>query len=183
MFHRQRISIPKYSQKYRTSMTQKKQHNRRKRRGYKQARENLRASKYIERCSTSLLSRQMHIGAIIKRLQSSTGKNFQVWDFQIREEVELTLTSIHNYWKTIALTIWVFVCKVMPLLFNMLSEFVIAFLTRSKWLLKFHGCGHYPQWFWSPGKQNVSLFLLFALCLHWSDGTGYSDLSFLNVQF
>ena len=34
--------------------------------------------------------------------------------------------------KTIALTIWTFVSKVMSLLFNMLSRFVIAFLLRSK---------------------------------------------------
>ena len=34
--------------------------------------------------------------------------------------------------KTIALTIWTFVGKVMSLLFNMLSRFVIAFLPRSK---------------------------------------------------
>ena len=37
--------------------------------------------------------------------------------------------------KTIALTIWTFVSKVMPLLFNMISRFVIAFLPRSKCLL------------------------------------------------
>ena len=37
--------------------------------------------------------------------------------------------------KTIALTIWTFVGKVMPLLFNMLSRFVIAFLPSSKHLL------------------------------------------------
>ena len=37
--------------------------------------------------------------------------------------------------KTIALTIWIFVSKVVSLLFNMLSRFVIAFLTRSKCLL------------------------------------------------
>ena len=37
--------------------------------------------------------------------------------------------------KTIALTRWTFVGKVMPLLFNMLSRFVIAFLLRSKPLL------------------------------------------------
>ena len=37
--------------------------------------------------------------------------------------------------KTIALTIWTFVGKVMSLLFNMLSRFVIAFLRRSKCLL------------------------------------------------
>ena len=37
--------------------------------------------------------------------------------------------------KTIALTIWTFVGKMMSLLFNMLSRFVIAFLPRSKLLL------------------------------------------------
>ena len=37
--------------------------------------------------------------------------------------------------KTIALTRWTFVSKVMSLLFNMLSRFVIAFLPRSKCLL------------------------------------------------
>ena len=37
--------------------------------------------------------------------------------------------------KTIALTIWIFVGKVMSLLFNMLSRFVLAFLPRSKRLL------------------------------------------------
>ena len=37
--------------------------------------------------------------------------------------------------KTIALTIWTFVVKVMSLLFNMQSRFVVAFLPRSKHLL------------------------------------------------
>ena len=37
--------------------------------------------------------------------------------------------------KTIALTVWTFVGKVMSLLFNMLSGFVIAFLPKSKHLL------------------------------------------------
>ena len=37
--------------------------------------------------------------------------------------------------KTIALTIRTFVSKVMSLLFNMLSNFVIAFLSGSKHLL------------------------------------------------
>ena len=37
--------------------------------------------------------------------------------------------------KTIDLTIWTIVSKVMSLLFNMLSSFVIAFLYRSKYLL------------------------------------------------
>ena len=38
-----------------------------------------------------------------------------------------TLTSIHDYWKTIALTRQNFVGKVMSLLFNMLSRLVIVF--------------------------------------------------------
>ena len=37
--------------------------------------------------------------------------------------------------RTIALTKWTFVCKVMSLLFNMLSRLVITFLPRSKCLL------------------------------------------------
>ena len=37
--------------------------------------------------------------------------------------------------KTIALTIWTFVGKVMSLLFNILSKFSITFLPRSKHLL------------------------------------------------
>ena len=37
--------------------------------------------------------------------------------------------------KTIALTRWIFVGKIMSLLFNMLSKFVITFLPRSKHLL------------------------------------------------
>ena len=44
----------------------------------------------------------------------------------------------HSYTTTekhIALTIWTFVGKVISLLFNMLSKFVIGFLPRSKHLL------------------------------------------------
>ena len=39
-----------------------------------------------------------------------------------------TLTSVHDYWKNHALTIWTFVGKVMSLYFNMVSRFVIASL-------------------------------------------------------
>ena len=46
-----------------------------------------------------------------------------------------TLTSYVTTGKTIALTRWTFVGKVMSLLFNMLSKLVIAFLPRSKRLL------------------------------------------------
>ena len=47
--------------------------------------------------------------------------------------------------KTIALTRWTFVSKVMPLLFNMLSRLVIIFLPRSK-------C-HLISWLQSPSAM------------------------------
>ena len=53
--------------------------------------------------------------------------------------------------KTIALTRWTFVGKVMSLLFNMLSRLVITFLPRSKRLL-ISWLNHHLQWFWSPEK-------------------------------
>ena len=40
-----------------------------------------------------------------------------------------------NTGKTIALTRWTFVSKVMSLLFNMLPRFVLAFIPRSKCIL------------------------------------------------
>ena len=61
--------------------------------------------------------------------------------------------------KSIAWTIWTFASKVMSLLFNMLSRFVIVFLPRSKCLL--------VLWLQSPStvimeprKENLSLFPL-----------------------
>ena len=46
-----------------------------------------------------------------------------------------TLKSIHDYWKNHSFDYMDFVDKVMSVLFNMLSTFVIAFLPRSKHLL------------------------------------------------
>ena len=79
--------------------------------------------------------------------------------------------------KTIALTRWTFVSKVMSLLFNMLSRLVITFLPRSKCLL--------ISWLQSPSTENkVShCFYCFPIHLPWSHGTGCHDLSFLNAEF
>ena len=51
--------------------------------------------------------------------------------------------------KIIAFSIWTFVGKVMSLIFNMLSSFIIAFLPRSKHLFNFTATV-ILQWFWSP---------------------------------
>ena len=79
--------------------------------------------------------------------------------------------------KTIALTIGTFVSKVMSLLFNMLSRFIIAFLPRSKHLL--------ISWLQSPSAMPLeSQFPLFSpsIC-HKVDGTDGCDLCFLNAEF
>ena len=83
--------------------------------------------------------------------------------------------------KTIALTRWTFISKVMSLLFNMLSRLVIAFLPRSKCLL--------ISWLQSPSavileppKNKVwHCFHCFPIYFPWSDGTGCHDC-FLNVE-
>ena len=81
--------------------------------------------------------------------------------------------------KTIALTIWTFLGKVISLIFNMLSRFVITFLLRSKYPL--------ISWLqspsaviWEPKKINCHCFPIY---LPWSDGIGCHDLRFLNVEF
>ena len=59
--------------------------------------------------------------------------------------------------KTIALTTWTLISRVMSPLFNILSRFVITFLTRSNHLL-FHASSHHPQSFWSPRRGNLPPF-------------------------
>ena len=56
----------------------------------------------------------------------------------LQYSVFFTVQLSHSYMttgKTAALTIWIFIDKVMSLLFNTLSRFAIAFLPRSKHLL------------------------------------------------
>ena len=65
--------------------------------------------------------------------------------------------------KTIALTIWTFVGKMVSLIFNMLSRLVIAFVSRSRHLL--------ISWLQSPSavilepKKTKSVTVLFSRCL------------------
>ena len=71
--------------------------------------------------------------------------------------------------KTVTLTRWNFVGKVMSLLFNMPSRLIIVFLPRSRHLL--------ISWLQSP-----SAVILEPKKIK-SDGTRCHDLSFLNVEF
>ena len=84
--------------------------------------------------------------------------------------------------KTIALTRWTFVSKVMFLLFNMMFRFVTAFLPRSK-DLNFMAAVTVCSDFGAQENKICHSYHFFPICLLWSDGTGGSDLSFLNVEF
>ena len=81
--------------------------------------------------------------------------------------------------KTIALTRWTFVGKVMSLLFNMLSRLVIAFLPRSKHLL--------ISWLQSPSALTLeppkikSVTVSPSIC-HEVMGLVCHDLRFLNAE-
>ena len=83
--------------------------------------------------------------------------------------------------KTIALTRWTFVGKVMSLLFNMLSRLVITFLSRSKCLL--------ISWLQSPPAvilespkiKSATVSTVSPSISHEVMGPDH-DLSFLNVE-
>ena len=84
--------------------------------------------------------------------------------------------------KTVALTRWTLVGKVMSLLFNMLSRFAIALLPRSKCLLVSQ-LSSPSAVILEPKKIASHCFHCFHKYLPWSDGSGCHDLSFLNVEF
>ena len=85
--------------------------------------------------------------------------------------------------KTIALTRWTFVGKVMSLLFNMLSRLVIAFLPRSKCL--------FIPWLQSPSAvileplkiKSVTIFIVSPSICPEVMGLDAIILVFLNVEF
>ena len=78
----------------------------------------------------------MDLLAVQGTLKSSPTPQFKIINSSVLSFLySPTLTSIHEYWKNIALTRRTFVGKVMSLVFNMLSRLVITFLPRSKQLL------------------------------------------------
>ena len=85
--------------------------------------------------------------------------------------------------KTIALTRWTLVGKVMSPLFNMLSRLVITFLPRTKrllisWLQSPSAVVLEPQKIKSDTVSTVSPFISHEI----SDGTRCHDLRFLNIE-
>ena len=85
--------------------------------------------------------------------------------------------------KTIALTRWNFVGKVMSLLVKMLSRFVISFLPRSKRLLMLWLQSPSAVTLESPQNKVCHCFHCLPIYLPWSDGSRCHDHHFLNVEF
>ena len=84
--------------------------------------------------------------------------------------------------KTIALTRWTFVSKVMSLLFNMLSRLVITFLQRSKHLL-ISGLQSPSAVILEPQKiKSATVSTVFPSISHEVMGPDGHDLRFLNVE-
>ena len=84
--------------------------------------------------------------------------------------------------KTIALTICIFLGKVMCSLFNMLSRLVISFLLRSKCLL-ISWVQSVCRDFGAQDNKVFHCFHCFPIYLPWSDWIGCHDLCFLNIEF
>ena len=97
---------------------------------------------------TSLLSK-----GLSRIFSNTTPQKHQFFSAQL----SLESNSQHPYMttgKTLALTRWTFVGKVMSLLFNMLSRLVITFLPRSKHLLISWLQSPSAVFFWSPPHHN-----------------------------
>ena len=106
----------------------------------------------------------------------------------LRHSAFFTVQLSHPYMtngKTIALTRWTFVGKVMSLLFNMLSRLVITFLPRSKHLL--------TSWLQSPSAvilepkkkkiKSVTVSIVFPCICHEVMGLDAMILVFLMLSF
>ena len=112
-------------------------------------------------------------GTLNSLLQHHTSKALSLWHsafFMFQLSYPYMTTG-----KTITLTVWTFVGKVMSLLFNMLSRLVIVFLPRSKHLL--------VSWLQSPSavilepkKISLLLFPLFPrlFAMRWWDWMPWS---------
>ena len=120
-------------------------------------------------------------GTLKNLLQHHSSKSSILW-----HSVFFMVQLLHPYMttgKTITLTTWTVVCKVMFLLLNKLSRLVIAFHPRSKCLL--------ISWLLSPSAvilepkklKSVTVSICFPIYLPWRGGTWCHDLPFSNDEF
>ena len=98
---------------------------------------------------------------------------------------QLSLWSSHPYMTTgkiMALTRWTFISKVMSLLFNMLSRFVI-FSSKKQASFNFMAAVTVLSDCGAQENKVCHCFHCLPIYFPWSDGTGCHDLRFLNVEF
>ena len=91
------------------------------------------------------------------------------------------LTSFMTTGKTIALTVWTFVDKVMSLFFNTLPRFFIA--SKEKASFNFLSLVTFCSDFGAQQNKVCYCFHFFPIYLPWVDGIECHDLSFLNDEF
>ena len=102
---------------------------------------------------------------------------FQCWAFFMVQHPYMTTG------KTVSLTIWTFIGKVMSFLFNMLSRFVIFFLSKMQASSNFVAAVTICSDFRAQEEEICHCFHLFPFYLPWSDRTKCHDLTFLNAKF
>ena len=91
------------------------------------------------------------------------------------------LTTVHDHWEDHSFDCITFVGRVMSLLFNTLSRFVIAFLPRSSCLLISWLKSLFAVILEPKKRKSVTNFHLFPFYLPCSNGVGCHDLSFFNI--
>ena len=128
---------------------------------------------------TGLIS--LHSKGLSRVFSNTTVQKHQFFSAQL----SLWSNSHIHAWllkKTIALTMWTFVSKVISQPFKTLSRFDIAILSRSK-CLSISWLQSLSALILEPKKMKSDTFYIFPICLPWSDGPGCPDLSFLIVEF
>ena len=119
-------------------------------------------------------------GALMSLLEHHSSKASILW-----HSAFFTVQLSHPYvttGKTIVLTRWTFVGKVMSLLLNMLSRLVITFLPRSKRLLISSAITICSD-FGAPQNKVWHCCHCFPIYFPWSDGSRCHDLRFVNAEF
>ena len=76
------------------------------------------------------------------------------------------LTSVHDYWKNQYLTIWTFVGKIMSLLFNMLSSFVIFFSPKEQVSFNFMAAVNIKNYFGDQKNKSVTVSIIPPFIFH-----------------
>ena len=118
---------------------------------------------------------------LISLLSKGTLKPSPAPQFEVLSSSVLSLfyclTSIHDYWRNHSLTIRTLIGKVIFVLFNTLSRFVIAFLPRSKHLLILWLQSHFTVILEPKENKSLSLFSMFPhlFTMKWWDQMPWSS--------